>query len=116
MNILNTLKTNWRDIIAGVGITLAAALIADIVTNLSIKQDGMVWLATVADVLKCASRFFAANMIAFLGIAVAWPSLNRFSNDSFSSAWKNTFSAKDKLIAMIAVACVYVIAASNCIG
>ena len=115
MNLLNTLKTNWRDLLVGIAITLLAALFADIITGVAAQQNGMVWLATVAEVLKGSARFFAANMIGFLGLAVAWPTINKFSNESFGAGW-NQFSTRDKLVTLIAVSCVYVLAAALCVS
>ena len=112
MNLINTLKNNWRDIVVGIAVTVCAAVTSDVVNNLSIKQDGLIWLANVADVLTGAAKFFAANMVAFLCFAVAWPTVNRFSNDSFAAVWHAEFSLKEKLITAIAVASAYVIAAS----
>ena len=116
MNLLNTLKNNWRDIVVGLAVTVLAAVAADVVTNLSIKQNGLIWLANVAVVLQGAAKFFAANMIAFLCFAVAWPTVNKFSNDNFLAVWTEEFSAKEKLIAVLAVASIYVLAASTCIS
>lgn len=115
MNIVNTLKNNWRDIVVGIAVTVVAAVAADIVTNLSIKQNGLIWLANVAIVLQGAAKFFAANMIAFLCFAVAWPTINKFSNDNFLAVWTDEFSVKEKLITVLAVASIYVVSASICI-
>jgi hypothetical protein len=112
MNLINTLKNNWRDIVVGIAVTVIAAVAADVVNNLSIKQDGLIWLANVAAVLTGAAKFFAANMVAFLCFSVAWPTVNKFSNDSFTDVWRTEFSLKEKLITAIAVASAYVIAAS----
>jgi len=112
MNLISTLKNNWRDIVAGIVITVLAAIAADVVSNLSIKQDGLIWLANVAVVLQGAAKFFAANMIAFLCFAVAWPTVNKFSNDNFVQVWTDKFNDKERLIVVLAVASVYVVAAS----
>lgn len=116
MNIISTLKSNWRDIVAGIVITIVAAIAADVVTNMSIKQNGLIWLANVATVLQGAARFFAANMIAFLCFAVAWPTVNSFSNNNFVTVWKTNFSDKERLLVVIAIACVYVVSASIALG
>ena len=116
MNLISTLKNNWRDITAGILITIIAAVAADFVTNLSIKQNGLIWLANVAVVLQGAAKFFAANMIAFLCFALAWPTINKFSNDNFVQVWTEKFNDKERLIAVLAVACIYVLAASISLG
>ena len=108
MNLINTLKTNARDILWALAIMFVVAFLADFITDLSATQSGKVWLATVADLLKGISRFFAANMVGFVGVAVAWPTINRFSNDKFSETWTDKFSDRDRLITMIAVGCAYV--------
>lgn len=113
MNILNTLKTNYRDIIAGLVLTLGLAFLADALERMATTNDGHVWLANVVTSLRGLAAFGGANLAAFIMIAVAWPTLNKYSNDSFLHGW-NSLSPPQRFAAFIAIAMCYLISAALC--
>ena len=111
MTLLKTLKTNWRDIVVGVSLTLAIALIADVAERLSATQDGFTWLANVTGILGGFSRLAAANLAGWLIFAVSWPTLNRYSNNSFKIGWDG-LDGTQQFLCFVAVACVQLIASA----
>jgi hypothetical protein len=115
MNLVNTLKTNARDILIGLSVVLIVAFTSDVVNKLAITTNGFTWLSNLTAVLSGAARFFAANLIGWIGLAVAWPTLNHFSNHSFSDAW-SALTDKERLFLLFGVACVLLISASICVS
>lgn len=113
MNLINTIKTGWRDLVAGIALTLALSFVADVLERLAIRDDGSVWIANVVLSLRGLSAFAGANLAAFFMVAVAWPTVNKFSNDSFTRGWESLTDGQ-KLTAFIAVSLAYLIAASIC--
>lgn len=111
MTLLATLKTNWRDIIVGVALVLGISFAADVVEKLSVTQSGVVWLANVTAVLKGLARFAAANLAAWFMLAVAWPTLNRYSNASFQSGW-DSLDRPQRFFVLIAVSVSLLLSAS----
>ena len=113
MNIIKTIKTNWRDIVVGIALTLGLALAADVLERMATLDDGKVWLTNVVISLRGLAAFAGANLAAFFMIAVAWPTLNQYSNDSFSFGW-NSLTNQQRFLVLIAVAIGYLIAAALC--
>ena len=95
MNLLKTLKTNWRDILVASLLVLAISFIADIVGKLAVTNNGVMWMVSVVQALKGIAMLAAANLSAFLIFAVSWPTLNKFGNDSFTSTW-NSLTNKER--------------------
>jgi hypothetical protein len=113
MNVLKTIKTNWRDVVIGIALTLGLALGADVLERIATTDDGKVWLTNVVTSLRGLAAFAGANLAAFFMIAVAWPTLNQYSNDSFSFGW-NSLSNSQRFLAFLAVAIGYLMAAALC--
>lgn len=113
MQVLKTIKTNWRDIVVCLGLTLGLALAADVLERVAITNEGQVWLANVVISLRGLAAFAGANLAAFFMLAVAWPTINAFSNDSFNLGW-NSLSHKEHFYVFVAVALGYIVSASIC--
>tara|TARA_R110000868_G_scaffold175663_1_gene412817 strand:+ start:1446 stop:1796 length:351 start_codon:yes stop_codon:yes gene_type:complete len=113
MNLFNTIKTNWRDILTGVGLALLCAFFGDALERLTLSNAGTTWLNGTVEILRGLGRFAAANLAGFLIFSIAWPSVNKFSNLEFGAAWR-VFPSEKKLIAVIALGAVYLLAASIC--
>lgn len=113
MPVLKTLHTNWRDIVAFVVVILACSFIADAIESFAVLDSGQTWLTNTVVAFRGLARFGCANLTAFGFIVVAWPTLNRFSNDSFSKAW-TSLPEWGKFTTFVGVCAVYLIAASVC--
>ncbi len=113
MSIIKTVKTNWRDIVIGIALTLGLALGADVLERLATTDDGKVWLVNVVTSLRGLAAFSGANLAAFFMIAVAWPTLNNYSTNSFSFGWSSLTNSQ-RFFAFLAVAVIYVLAAAIC--
>ena len=86
---MKTLLTNWKDILAFLAIAVIFAVLADVVTKLSVTGSDIPGLANLVGTLRGFSNFVGANLCAWLiGIAIGWPTLNRYSNDGFAEGWK----------------------------
>jgi hypothetical protein len=113
MTILATLKTNWRDLVAGIAIILACAFAADIIERWTLLESGQTWANNTVVAFRGLARFGAANLAAFFVFSFAWPTLNRYSNSSFSYAWQK-LPEWGRLSALIAVCIAYLLAAAIC--
>jgi hypothetical protein len=113
MNLLKTLANNWRDILVGLVLTIGLAFVADVLEKLAASEDGKVWLANVVITLRGLAAFAGANMAAFFMLAVAWPTVQRWNNRSYVSAW-TALPAWGKFAAFIAIALTYILAAAIC--
>ena len=111
---MKTLLTNWKDIALFAAIAVFFALLSDIISTGSTRGWNPPGLATLTGNLKGFSNFVGANFAAWLiGIAVAWPTLNRFSNESFDAAWQ-ALSQEKRFFTFVGVACLELIAAAIC--
>lgn len=115
MNLLKTIQTNLRDILVGLAIIIVVAFTADVVEKLATTTNGLTWLTNLTAALAGMSRFFTANLICWIGLAVAWPTVNHFSNHRFSDAW-NYLSAEKQFWAFLVIACVMGIMAAICVA
>jgi hypothetical protein len=113
MNLLSTLKTNWRDLFAGIVIIIFCSFAADIIERWTLVDSGQTWLTNTVMVFRGLARFGAANLAAFFVFSFAWPTLNRYSNENFASTWTK-LSDLSKFITLIAVCITYILAASIC--
>lgn len=113
MQILKTIQTNWRDIVIGFALTLGLALAADTLERIATTDDGKVWLTNVVTSLRGLSSLAGASLAAFFMLAVAWPTLNQYNNDSFSFGW-NSLTNQQRFLVLIAVTIGYLIAAALC--
>jgi hypothetical protein len=86
--MLQTLKTNWRDILAFLVIGVGFAVLADLVIYWATKSGNTLGLASLINYLQGFSRYVAAHLAAAMLGVVLWPTINRFGNDSFSAGWK----------------------------
>lgn len=111
--LLQTIKTNLRDILVGVTIVLAVSFAADVANKLAVTNNGVMWLANVVAVMNGLATFAAANLGMWFMLAVAWPTINRFSNEKFYAAWQ-TLTLQQQFSAFIAVAAVEGIMAAIC--
>jgi hypothetical protein len=111
---MKTLLTNWKDILAFLAVAAIFNILADVVTRLSVTGNDVVGLANLVGMLKGFSNFVGANLCAWMiGIAIAWPTLNRFSNDGFAAAW-NSLTIEKQLYLFTVVATLELIAAAIC--
>lgn len=114
MNIIKTLRTNWRDLVAALVIIIGLAFLADVAERKSITDDGYVWLANVSGVLRGLSNFAGANLSGWFILAVAWPRVNRFGNEGFNDEWDTRLTSNQKFNVYLAIAVAELIAASIC--
>lgn len=111
---MKTLLTNWKDLLAFLSIAVMFAILADIVTRLSVTGGDLPGLANLVGSLRGFSNFVGANLCAWLiGIAIGWPTLNRYSNDGFANGWA-ALDEREKFLVFIAVATLELIAAAIC--
>lgn len=128
---MKTLLTNWKDILAFVAIAIIFAFLADVVSRLSVTGSDLPGLANLVGMLRGFSNFVGANLCAWLiGIAIGWPTLNRYSNDAddtpsadrpkvsrggqgFKEGWKS-LSDQQRFAAFAFVAIGELIAAAIC--
>lgn len=113
MHIVKTLKTNWRDILVGLLLTLILSFVADAIERVATTSDGAVWLSNVVISLRGMAAFAGANLAGFIMLSVAWPTLNKYSNDSFTTGW-NSLTPQQRFFVFIFVAAAYLIAAALC--
>lgn len=100
--MFHTLKTNWRDLVlffvVGLGLALAAAFVDYGAARFGLGS----WAPVIANYFKGFALFVAANFAAiFLGL-LAWPTINRFGNESFQLGWEQ-FSLKEKTLIYMGV-------------
>jgi hypothetical protein len=111
---MKTLLTNWKDILVFLVIYLAFALLADIVARLSVSGSDVPGLANLVGALRGFSNFVGANLCAWMiGIAIGWPTLNRYSNDGFATGWA-ALDERAKFLTFVFVATFELIAAAIC--
>jgi hypothetical protein len=128
---MKTLLTNWKDILAFLAIAVVFAVLADIVTRLSVSGSDLPGLANLVGTLRGFSNFVGANLCAWMiGIAIGWPTLNRYSNDAdetpqrgtlpvpgtksgFKHGWAS-LTDQQRFLVFVAVACLELIAAAIC--
>ena len=115
MNIIDTIKTNSRDIVVGLAVVIIVAIVADVVEKLATTINGLTWLTNLTAALAGMSRFFTANLLTWVGLAVAWPTINHFSNHSFAEAWKGLGPEK-QFWAFLVAASVLGIMAAICVA
>jgi hypothetical protein len=118
--MFKTLQTNWRDICAFLVISIFACAALDLLTQWSARMDesghDIPGLATFISLLTGFCRFAGANLCAWLlGIAVAWPVLNRWSNNSdlYLATWHG-LEREHKMWIYVAVSCAELIGACIC--
>ena len=113
----NTLKTNWRDLLAFLGIGIAFSVLADLVINLTVRFGGTLpGLAHFTNLLQGFATFVGANLCAWLiGVGVAWPTINRWSHDqaSFNDAWEKMIPP-ERLWVFVVIAIGELVAAALC--
>lgn len=111
---MKTLLTNWKDILAFVAIAVVFAVLADVVSRLSVTGSDLPGLANLVGMLRGFSNFVGANLCAWLiGIAIGWPTLNRYSNDGFAKGWSELEDTQ-KFAIFVFVAIGELIAAAIC--
>jgi len=111
---MKTLLTNWKDILAFLAIAILFALLADGVTRLSLSGRDLPGLANLIGTLRGFSNFVGANLCAWLiGIAIGWPTLNRYGNESFAEGWA-ALDARTRFLVFTGVATLELVAASIC--
>lgn len=111
---MKTLLTNWKDILVFLAIAAFFAVLADVVTRLSVSGKDIPGLANLVGTLRGFSNFVGANLCAWLiGIGIGWPTLNRYSNDSFATGWAS-LDERGKFLTFVGVACLELIAAALC--
>lgn len=120
MNLLKTLRSNLRDIVAFLLLSIAFCMAQDLLTQWSAKQDladkSIPGLAVFISLMVGFSRFAAANLCAWLfGMAVAWPLINKWGNDqwNFSSGW-DSLGMRGRFITFCALASVEILTAAIC--
>ncbi len=113
--MIQTIKTNIRDISVGLIVVVVVAVLADVVEKLATTVEGFTWLTNLTAALAGASRFFTANLICWIGLAVAWPAINHFSNHTFSATWAKLSNEK-KFWAFLVIACVMGLMAAICVS
>lgn len=111
---MKTILTNWKDILAFLAIAVLFAVLADVVTKLSVSGADVPGLANLVGTLRGFSNFVGANLAAWLiGIAIAWPTLNRYGNEHFSKGWE-ALNEEKKFLVFVFVAVFELIAAAIC--
>lgn len=100
--LLHTLSTNARDFGWGLGIILFAAFAVDGAEKLATTVNGLAWLTNLSGALGALSRFLTGNLFLWIGVTVAWPTMNHFSNHKFSDAWE-ALSLKEQFFAFLLV-------------
>lgn len=112
------LRSNFRDILAFLVISIICCVLLDLLTDWSVSQDlagrSIPGLALFISLLLGFSRFAAANLCAWLlGVAVGWPTINRWGSnqDTFLHAW-NSLHTGQRLNLFIAVAGIELLAAA----
>ncbi|WAC18939.1 hypothetical protein OVA24_17035 [Luteolibacter sp. SL250] len=111
---MKTLLTNWKDILAFLAVALLFAFLADVVSRLSVSGRDVPGLANLIGALRGFSNFVGANLCAWLiGIAIGWPTLNRYSNEGFSEGWA-ALDVRSRFFVFTAVATLELIAAAIC--
>ena len=87
VNVLRTLWTSVRDYILLLPAALVFAFTADLIERFATLGDGANWMTRVGNVFASLSQLCVAHLAVFILIAIGWPSLNRFCNFSFNTAW-----------------------------
>lgn len=113
MNIIKTLHTNIRAIFIGIAATFICAFMADAIERWTLTESGVTWLNNTVMLFRGFARLGIANLGGLLFIAVGWPTVNKFGNDSFKKAWDN-LPEWGQFATLVAVALTYLIAACIC--
>ena len=103
MSAKQTLKTNTRDILAFLLIGLVCSILGDLAIKYS-SSTALPGLAGFIALLHGFARFVGANACLWLlGIAIAWPTLDAFSNDSFTDCWNKITDPFRRMCLFVAV-------------
>tara|TARA_R110001632_G_scaffold95868_2_gene202044 strand:- start:285 stop:635 length:351 start_codon:yes stop_codon:yes gene_type:complete len=113
MNLLATLRTNWRDLVIGLGLVLACSFGADSIERWTLLESGQTWANNTVMAFRGLAAFGAANLAAFFVMSFAWPLINKFSNESFKDAWDH-LPQWGRFTTLVAVSIAYLLAASIC--
>ena len=113
MNILATLKTNWRDLTIGIVIILICSFIGDGIERWTLLESGQTWANNTVVAFRGLAAFGAANLAAFFVMSFAWPLVNKFSNESFEDAW-NHLPQWGRFTTLVSISIAYLLAASIC--
>jgi hypothetical protein len=113
MNLLSTLKTNWRDIVVGISLILICSIIADSIERWTLMDSGATWANNTVMAFRGLARFSGANLAGFMMLAVAWPTINRYSNLRFSHTWDN-LPEHYKFFTLIVLSVAYLVSAALC--
>jgi ABC-type phosphate transport system permease subunit len=113
--MMNTLKTNWRDIVLFLVVGLGFAFLTDWLIAVSTSSGLSTSIASALNFLSGFSKFVGATLAAtFLGL-ISWPTFNKFANDDFSfqKGW-DALGDKGKFITVVAVLMGYAVVAAIC--
>jgi len=89
INILRTLWTSVRDFIILLPLAFGFAFLADMTERFATLFSSHNWLTRVGNVFADLSGLCVAHVVVFILLAVGWPSVNKFGNFKFDSAWKD---------------------------
>ncbi len=124
MNFLRTLRTNWRDFVAALVVSIAFSYFADIVTSWSAVEGSLKGLSDFANILRIGALLISVNAFVFLLVLpITWPTLNTYGNElkpeayehapeireSFRSGFKS-LSEKERFFVYLGIASVELIA------
>jgi hypothetical protein len=92
MNLLSTLKTNWRDLLAFIIIGLGLACLGGLIDYVSARVlEGGFWhlvLPTISNYLQGFSKFIGASVSATLLWMLLWPTVSSDANENFNEIFK----------------------------
>ncbi len=117
MNIIKTLKSNWRDLVAFVLIGLGFACVGGILDYVSNwgKDGGFLALVlpTLSNYIQGFSKFIGASLTATFVWMLLWPKVSNSANTTFNDTFE-TLSAEKRLVIYLALVAVALIAAAIC--
>jgi len=117
MNIISTIKANWRDILAFILVGLGIACIGGVLDYIAAwGADGgflALVIPTISNYIQGFSRFIGASITATLLWMLLWPRVSSTANKSFNTAFE-ALPANHQLVVYLALIIGGLIAAAIC--
>lgn len=117
MNIISTIKSNWRDLVAFVLIGLGFACLGGVLDYLTtwVGKEGFfaLVLPTISNYIQGFSKFIGASLSATFMWMLLWPKVSTSANTSFNDTFVN-LPAEKRLVIYLSLVGVALIAAAIC--
>lgn len=115
--VLSTIKSNWRDLIAfvifGIGLAIIGGVIDFAAGRYADNTVARLILPPLANYLQGFSRFLGASFSATFVWMLLWPTISQFGNEKFTDGWA-ALTTVQRFVVYLALIATALIAAAIC--